>query len=130
MARRLLPVLAALLLQAAASGALAQSSPRAAAKVATGKRVFQSHCAPCHGMGPGDDGSKMLPGTAALEAKYKGERPAALERRKDLSPEVLKIIVRNGSGAMPMFRKVEISDAEIDAVAAYLAQSANEASHH
>jgi mono/diheme cytochrome c family protein len=34
---------------------------------------------------------------------------------------VIKVFVRSGSGPMPMFRKTEISDAEIAAVAAYLA---------
>jgi mono/diheme cytochrome c family protein len=33
---------------------------------------------------------------------------------------VLKVFVRNGSGAMPMFRKTEISDMDLAAVAAYL----------
>ena len=34
------------------------------------------------------------------------------------------MLVRQGSGAMPMFRKTEISDVEIAAIAAYLAASA------
>ena len=96
----------------------------AAAQAPDGQHVFQRTCAPCHGQGPGDDGPRMLPGTAALEAKYHGNPPAALERRDDLEPEVLRALVRNGQGAMPSFRKTEITDPEIDAVAAYLKRSA------
>ena len=90
-------------------------------KIKTGKQVFQHVCAPCHGAGPGLDGSKMLPGTATLAAKYQGAVPALLEERPGLSYEFLSQVVRNGQGAMPMFRKTEITDAELKAVAAYLA---------
>ena len=104
-----------LLAVALATPALAQA-PSADA----GRRVFARSCAPCHGQGPGDDGARMLPGTAALDARYKGSLPAALERRGDLTPDLVRYIVRYGSGAMPMFRKTEISDAEIDAMTTYL----------
>jgi mono/diheme cytochrome c family protein len=89
-----------------------------------GKAVFQRVCAPCHGAGPGLDGAKMLPGAAAIAAKYKGTVPPLLEQRGDLTADYLKYFVRHGSGAMPMFRKTEITDAEIDAVAAYLKDAA------
>jgi mono/diheme cytochrome c family protein len=92
-----------------------------AALVATGKAVFQRACAPCHAAGPGIDGSPMLPGAAALATKHNGAVSPFLEERDDLTAEVIKVFVRNGSGTMPMFRKTEISDAEIVAVAAYLA---------
>ena len=95
----------------------------AAPEAPDGTRIFQRTCAPCHGQGPGNDGSPMLPGTAALEAKYHGNPPAVLERRDDLTPEVLRVLVRTGQGAMPSFRKTEITDAEIDAIAAYLQRS-------
>ena len=85
-----------------------------------GKAVLQHVCAPCHGAGPGLDGSKMLPGTAAIVAKYKGTVPPLLEQRPNLTLEFIKHIVRHGSGAMPMFRKTEITDSELEAVAAYL----------
>jgi len=91
---------------------------------ATGQPIFQRQCAPCHGQGPGDDGPPTLPGTAALQRKYQGELPAALEKRSDLTAETIRFFVRNGSGAMPSFRKAELSDADIDAIAAYLHKSA------
>ena len=81
-----------------------------------GRPVFVKWCAPCHSRGPGN------PGTAALAAVYKNQKPGALEDRTDLTPEFTKKIVRNGVYVMPFFRKTEISDAELEALAAYLAQ--------
>jgi mono/diheme cytochrome c family protein len=95
-----------------------------ASTIDSGKAVFQRVCAPCHGAGPGLDGAKMLPGAAAIAARYKGTVPPLLEQRGDLTADYLKYFVRHGSGAMPMFRKTEITDAEIDAVAAYLKDAA------
>ncbi|MCJ1960466.1 c-type cytochrome [Novosphingobium mangrovi (ex Hu et al. 2023)] len=107
-----------------ASALPAQGSPPAQQEVARGKAVFARHCAACHGRGPGDDGSAHLPGTAALAARYQGSLPGALEERKDLDAETLLYFVRHGSGPMPMFRKTEVSDADIGSIAAYLAASA------
>jgi mono/diheme cytochrome c family protein len=94
--------------------AVALAAPLAA-QAPDGKAVFEKWCAPCHGDGPG------RPGTAALQALYKGVKPALLEQRTDLVPELTKSFVRNGVSVMPFFRKTEISDAELDALAAYLA---------
>ena len=113
----------------AASGAMAAPKAKAPpapapALVERGKLVFTRNCAPCHGRGPGDDGSPNLPGTARLEARYKGATPGALELRSDLNGDALLLFVRNGIGPMPMFRKTEVSDADVDAIAAYLKSSA------
>jgi (+)-pinoresinol hydroxylase len=89
-----------------------------------GRTVYQYHCTPCHGPGPGDDGRAMLPGTAALTIKYRGELPALLEERADLPAAVLRVFVRRGSWSMPPFRPTEVTDADIDDIAAYLAASA------
>ncbi len=80
-----------------------------------GKEVFDYWCDACHGDGPG------RPGTAALEALYNGEKPALIEDRDDLLPELTRAFVRDGISVMPFFRKTEISDADLDALAAYLA---------
>jgi mono/diheme cytochrome c family protein len=88
-----------------------------------GKAKFEHSCEPCHGDGPGDDGRAMLPGTDALRLKYKGTIPALLEERTDLTAPTIKAFVRNGTFSMPPFRKTELSDAEIDDIAAYLAVS-------
>jgi mono/diheme cytochrome c family protein len=100
----------------AALAAAAAAAPGARAQdAAAGKAVFDKWCAPCHGDGPG------MPGTTALQALYKGAKPALLEQRTDLVPELTKSFVRNGVSVMPFFRKTEISDAELEALAAYLA---------
>jgi mono/diheme cytochrome c family protein len=96
-----------------AATALASASH---AQAPDGKAVFDKWCAPCHGDGPGK------PGTAALQALYKGAKPAPLEQRTDLVPQITKTVVRNGVSVMPFFRKTEISDAELDALASYLAR--------
>jgi (+)-pinoresinol hydroxylase len=75
---------------------------------------FQRDCAICHGKGPG------RPGTRSLRAKYHGRLPALLERRTDLTASYIKYIVRHGVTVMPPFRKTEVSDADLDAIAAYL----------
>ena len=90
------------------------------ASIAEGKLVFERVCAPCHGKGAGTDGASMLPGSAALAAKYGGKISPYLEYRSDLTADALKVFIRRGIGAMPMFRKTEISDSEIGAVAKYL----------
>jgi (+)-pinoresinol hydroxylase len=101
----------AIVLAIAASGATfaADAAPQ-------GKQVYEKWCAPCHAAGPGH------PGTTAIAALYKGAKPVALEDRRDLTPPVVKQFVRKGVSVMPFFRKTEISDAELDALAAYLAK--------
>jgi mono/diheme cytochrome c family protein len=94
------------------------------AAIERGQAKFDYLCAPCHGAGIGDDGRAMLPGTDALRIKYRGELPALLEERTDLTPEALRVFVRRGVFSMPPFRPTEITDAEIDEIAAYLADAA------
>jgi mono/diheme cytochrome c family protein len=78
---------------------------------------YQNYCSMCHGEGVGK------PGTLALQAKYKGQLPALLEKRTDLTPQLIKMYVRNGISVMPIFRKTEISDADLDAICAYLTRN-------
>jgi (+)-pinoresinol hydroxylase len=107
---------AALLVIIAAGACVAAARPAAAQSAAPdGKAVFERWCQPCHGAGPG------MPGTAALQALYKGAKPALLEERTDLVPQLTKNFVRTGVSVMPFFRKTEITDAELEALAAYLA---------
>ena len=85
--------------------------------VRQGHEVFKKWCAPCHASGPGH------PGTTALEALYNGAKPAALEARTDLTVETVKYFVRTGVSVMPFFRKTEISDPDLEDLAAYLARA-------
>ena len=100
-----------------AAAGFAVSQVSAQESLERGQQVFDNWCAPCHGSGPGN------PGTVALEVRYQGTRPAALEARTDLTPDLTEFFVRNGLSIMPPFRKTEITDADLAALAAYLAPS-------
>jgi (+)-pinoresinol hydroxylase len=106
-------------LAVSASGAFAQGDASAAqrqAAVNPGNEAYQYWCATCHGRGPGN------PGTTALSAKYKKALPGALEDRTDLTAPAIRFNVRRGMSIMPFFRKTEISDADLEAIASYLTQ--------
>jgi (+)-pinoresinol hydroxylase len=85
------------------------------AQIERGHKVYDKWCLPCHGAGPGK------PGTDSL--RQRGQNPAVLEERTDLTPAMIKQFVRHGVLFMPMFRKTEISDADLDAIAAYLTRN-------
>ena len=69
-------------------------------------------------------GNGALAGTSPLAVKYKGKLPAVLEQRTDLTPVMIKSVVRHGFVGMPITRKTEISDAELeDVVALFYAES-------
>ena len=89
------------------------------ALVERGKQTYEQWCTPCHGPGPGSRGP-LLPGTYGLQIKYRGTKPALLEDRNDLPEPVLRIFVRRGAWSMPGFRKTEVTDEQIAAIAAYL----------
>jgi len=83
-----------------------------------GAAVFNNWCSACHSRGP-----QNAPGTASLQVKYQGSVPAALEDRRDLTPDLVKFFVRNGVAMMAPLRKTEVSDADLEALAAYLTRS-------
>ena len=87
-----------------------------------GKAAFAYHCAACHGTQL-ISGNQQLPGTQALTVKYNGKQPGALEQRTDLSPQLGKTFVRTGVSVLPFFRKPLVTDAELDAIAAYLSRN-------
>jgi mono/diheme cytochrome c family protein len=89
-----------------------------------GKQVYDYWCLPCHGPGLGLPGFNELPGTQQLRIKYRDTQISPLlTERTDLVPVFVKTIVRQGVSFMPQFRKTEISDADLDALAAFLARS-------
>lgn len=113
-------------LQLTAIGLLAWSAAAMAqppASAERGQAKFEHSCAPCHGDGVGDDGRAMLPGTDALRIKYQGALPALLEKRTDLNAEAIRTFVRRGTWSMPPFRPTEITEGDIQDIAAYLRQS-------
>jgi (+)-pinoresinol hydroxylase len=107
------PLLAPAAIAAAQSSAASTASR---AELDRGKVVYDEWCGACHDPGP------RHPGTQALEALYKGKKPATLEERTDLLPKLTETFVRKGVSVMPPFRKTEISDRDLAALAAYLAR--------
>ena len=83
---------------------------------AHGKAVFDSRCEICHGRG------NDRAGTISLQFKYQGSKPALLEERTDLTPDLVRFYVRHGVAMMPFFRKTELSDAELGDLAVYLSR--------
>jgi mono/diheme cytochrome c family protein len=81
-----------------------------------GAAVFNNWCDACH-----RNAGQNAPGTRSLELKYRGELPAALEERTDLTPALVELYVREGVATMPFYRKTEISDEDLAALSAYLA---------
>tara|TARA_A100001391_G_scaffold118116_2_gene80089 strand:- start:178 stop:546 length:369 start_codon:yes stop_codon:yes gene_type:complete len=92
-----------------------------------GKAVFDKWCEPCHGRVAGGVfgglGTNALPGTSALAVKYNGDLPPVLEDRTDLAPIYIRTVVRNGLFGMPITRKTEVSESDLDDIIAYLTRA-------
>jgi mono/diheme cytochrome c family protein len=110
---------------ACAGQALAQATPN----IAHGHAVFKLWCAGCHNPNPAlqrngqDLVGRVFAGTYTLEQRYQGAKPAAIEERTDLSASYIHFVVRHGLNMMPLSRKTEISDEDLDSVAAYLTRN-------
>ena len=91
------------------AGPAAESSPAEA--------LFNTHCGTCH--------LQMGPGTIMLGRRL-GLDHALLDERLDLDAAYIRQVVRNGIGGMPPQTRVDLSDAELNAVAAYLTRPAAE----
>jgi len=110
-------LIVSLLLAGVSAAALGQTPP-----AERGKVVFNKWCVWCHGA-PGSANVPPLPGTAALAVKYKGRLPPVLEQRTDLAADYVKTVVRGGLFGMPITRKTEISDDDLNDVVAYLTRA-------
>jgi len=84
---------------------------------AAGRAVYTKWCAPCR------DPGVIHPGTNALTVKYREVKSGVLLEWKDLAPETVSYLVRHGISVMPQFRKTEISDADLDALAKFLSRN-------
>ncbi len=100
---------------AAHTAAPSSTPPTPAAVPGLGQAVYAHWCAPCHAPGPGH------PGTESLQLKYGGQRPAVLLDRTDLAAPTVAAVVRQGVLLMAPFRKTEITDEELQLLAAYVA---------
>ena len=84
-----------------------------------GKVLFQVHCGYCHLTG--GMGTNLL----TKQRMMVGETPdkGLLANRTDLTADYVKSVVRMGKGAMPAQTKVDVTDAELEAVAKYLGKA-------
>jgi mono/diheme cytochrome c family protein len=91
------------------------SAHGAEATAEQGRALFAKHCAACHG--------ERGFATTRLEKRL-GKEQAMLERRTDLNPALINHVVRYGIGSMPWFTRVELPDADANAIASYLSSTA------
>ena len=81
-----------------------------------GEALYVEHCAACHA--PNGMGTGLLGRT----------RPVALlELRDNLTAPYVVLAARNGIGNMPAIPRGEVSDAQLQAIADYLAAGPHEA---
>jgi cytochrome c5 len=84
-----------------------------------GERAFELRCGYCHLAG--GMGTNLL--IKQRMAAGEGPEMALLANRKDLMPDYVKAVVRQGKNAMPPQTRVDITDAELEAVAQYLGKA-------
>jgi mono/diheme cytochrome c family protein len=82
---------------------------------ARGKALFDAHCGICH--------AARGIGTFMLGRRL-GAEQALLAQRTDLTVALVETAVRRGTNSMPVFTRVELTDAELAQVAAYLTRPA------
>lgn len=101
------------------STGVARAEAPPATALAQGRAVYEKWCAPCH------DSGIEHPGTHALMAKYPGSPRASgvITEWTDLTPQYVRFMVRHGMSVMPHFRKTEITDPELEALAHYLSRN-------
>lgn len=101
----------ALVVGLASSLGMAATHAADAPQIERGRAAFEHRCAMCHRAG--GTGSNLL-------ARRIGKEQSILEQRTDLQPEYVRHVVRWGYVNMPRISRVELADAELDAVIAYL----------
>ncbi|HWJ69202.1 MAG TPA: cytochrome c [Sphingobium sp.] len=102
--------------------ASAQPSPqagRAASGATDGRALFMAKCGYCHLEGG--------TGTMMLERRL-GKDKALLGERSDLPADYVKAVARQGLNSMPTITRVEVPDAEMDQIAAFIASRKKAAS--
>ena len=84
-----------------------------------GAALFSNRCGACHLLG--GMGTNLL----TKQRMMLGEPPekGLLANRTDLTQTYVKIVVRHGKLAMPSLTRVEVTDAELDAIAKYLGKA-------
>ncbi len=105
---------AAVIALAAALCAAPAAAADLSAQDSTGRGLFLDRCGKCHL--EGGTGTFML-------GRRLGKDKALLEDRTDLNPGYVRRVVRHGVNSMPWFTPVELTDAELAAIAAYLTRT-------
>jgi mono/diheme cytochrome c family protein len=85
----------------------------------SGETLFSNRCGACHLAG--GMGTNLL--TKQMMLAKRPPTDGLLANRQDLTPDYVKSVVRMGKNAMPRLSKVDITDAELDSVAAYLGKA-------
>jgi mono/diheme cytochrome c family protein len=84
------------------------------AQESSDRQIYADRCVKCHG----ETGT----GTFMLRRRL-GKDKGMLEQRIDLAPELIRHVVRNGIVSMPAITRVEVTDAELDAIVRYLTRT-------
>ena len=79
-----------------------------------GRELFHANCILCHG--------ERGQATVLLEKRL-GKENSLLEERTNLNAALIHHAVRHGINSMPWFRRSELTDADVDAIAAYLTRT-------
>jgi mono/diheme cytochrome c family protein len=90
----------------------AQAEDLPTAQQLQGERLFAATCQYCHAAN----------GWATRDLARRGEAQATIDQRADLSPGLIRGVLRHGVGNMPAFTPTDLSDAQIDALIAWLAR--------
>ena len=83
----------------------------------SGEAIFKTQCGICH--------QQMGTGTVTL-ARRVGWRNSLLAERRDLDPGYIGYVVRHGIGSMPPQTRVDLTDAELSSLIAYLTRPLSE----
>ncbi len=84
-----------------------------------GEALFSNRCGACHLTG--GMGTNLI--TKQMIAAGRPPADALLANRTDLNPDYIRSVVRNGKMAMPRQTRVDVTDAELDAIAAWLTRT-------
>ena len=97
------------------AGAGESPGEKSGARITAGQALFDVRCGICHAAG--GTGTFML-------GRRLGAGHALLAERSDLTAELVTQVVRHGINGMPVFTRVDLTDAELARVVAYLTRAA------